>query len=350
MSLTPNPLSLLGEGTILGIETSCDETSAAILRNGELASVVVSSQFFHDKFGGVVPELASRAHVRSILPIVREAYSRAGITNRDVTAIAVTHAPGLMGSLLVGLNFAKGLSLGLGIPLIGIHHIEAHIFSALLEQEKPQVPFVALVVSGGHTMLLLVNDVGNYKFLGETLDDAAGEAFDKVGKMLGLDYPAGPEIDKLAVEGNPTFIKFPRAMMNEEHYDFSFSGIKTSVLYWLKKRPFVTDEMKHDVAASFQRAMVDVLVTKTLRAAEKHGTTDIVCVGGVSANSELRERFTSECTSRGMRFFVPRPLFSTDNAAMIAMLGVLKLRSGVVCDLSLSAKPRLPLVKREEIN
>ncbi len=335
-------------GCILGIETSCDETSAAILRKGALASVVVSSQFFHDKFGGVVPELASRAHVRSMLPIIREAYSRAGIENCDLTAIAVTYAPGLMGSLLVGLNFAKGLSLGLGIPLLGIHHIEAHIFSALLEVDKPELPFVALVVSGGHTLLVLVHDVGKYEFLGETLDDAAGEAFDKVGKMLGMDYPAGPEIDKLAQTGNAAFIKFPRALMNEMNYDFSFSGIKTSVLYWLKKQTDIADAMKRDVAASFQRAMVDVLVTKTLRAAERYAITDIVCVGGVSANSELRERFKVECTRREMRFFVPRPLFSTDNAAMIAMLGALKLSAGLTSDLSLSAQPRLPLVSRKE--
>lgn len=342
-------LAISKTGCILGIETSCDETSAAILRDGGLASVVVSSQFFHDKFGGVVPELASRAHVRSMLPIVREAYSRAGITSKDLTAIAVTHAPGLMGSLLVGLNFAKGLSLGLDIPLVGIHHIEAHIFSALLEQERPELPFVALVVSGGHTLLILVNDVGSYEFLGETLDDAAGEAFDKVGKMLGMDYPAGPEIDRLAHEGNPAFVKFPRALMNEENFDFSFSGIKTSVLYWLKKQSGISVDMKKDIAASFQRAMVDILVTKTLRAAEANGITNIVCVGGVSANSELRERFKTECSHRGMLFFVPRPLFSTDNAAMIAMLGALKLASGKVSDLSLAAHPRLPLVHRPKI-
>jgi len=344
----------ISSGCILGIETSCDETSAAILQNGELKSVVVSSQFFHDKFGGVVPELASRAHVRSILPIVREAYARAGISNEDVTALAVTFAPGLMGSLLVGLNFAKGLSLGIGVPLIGIHHIEAHIFSALLEEEKPEVPFVALVVSGGHTLLLLVNDVGNYKFLGETLDDAAGEAFDKTGKLLGLDYPAGPEIDKLAREGNPSFVKFPRALINEPNYDFSFSGIKTSVSYWLKKNSPSSERgggwgvVQRDIAASFQRAMVDVLVTKTLRAAEEHGVSDIVCAGGVSANSELRERFKSECERRGMRFFVPRQLFSTDNAAMIAMLGALKLTRGQINDLSLTALPRLPLALRSK--
>ena len=343
-------LAISPQGCILGIETSCDETSAAILRDGELASVVVSSQFFHDKFGGVVPELASRAHVRSILPILRETLRQANTTVDGLDAVAVTHAPGLMGSLLVGLNFVKGLALGLGIPLIGIHHIEAHIFSALLEQEKPEVPFVTLVVSGGHTLLILVKDVGNYEFLGETLDDAAGEAFDKVGKMLGLDYPAGPEIDKLAREGNPTFVKFPRALMNEDNYDFSFSGIKTSVLYWLKKQSGISNEMKKDIASSFQRAMVDILVTKALRAAETHGITDIVCVGGVSANSELRARFKTECTHRGMRFFVPRPLFSTDNAAMIAMLGALKLSSGIVSDLSLAAQPRLPLVHRPELH
>jgi N6-L-threonylcarbamoyladenine synthase len=341
-------LDLSSRGTILGIETSCDETSAAVLRQGKLASVVVSSQFFHEKFGGVVPELASRAHVRSILPIIREALRQAETEVDAVDAVAVTHAPGLMGSLLVGLNVAKGLSLGLGIPLVGVHHIEAHIFSALLEEEKPQLPFIALVVSGGHTLLLEVTEVGNYNFLGETLDDAAGEAFDKVGKMLGLGYPAGPEIDRIAREGNPTFIKFPRAMLNEASYDFSFSGIKTSVLQWLKKHA-PEEYALADLAASFQRAIVDVLVTKAVRAAEEQGIRDIVCAGGVSANSELRERFRKECTERGMQCFVPRPLFSTDNAAMIAMLGALKLERGIVNDLSLTALPRLPLAERPHI-
>ncbi len=336
----------LGNATILGIESSCDETSAAILQNGDLRSVVVSSQFFHDKFGGVVPELASRAHVRSMMPIVREAFSRAGISSNDLTAVAITYAPGLMGSLLVGLNFAKGLSLGLNIPLIAVHHIEAHIFSALLESEKPSLPFIALIVSGGHTLLLCVRDVGSYEFLGETLDDAAGEAFDKVGKMLGLEYPAGPQIDAMSKEGNPEFVKFPRALLGESNYDFSFSGIKTSVLYWLKKQSDVTVEMRRDIAASFQRAMVDVLVSKAVQAAKAHSVRDIVCAGGVSANSELRERFKNECTRHGMRFFVPRPLFSTDNAAMIAMLGALKLERGHIADLSLTAMPRVPLAER----
>ena len=342
-------IELPKSGCILGIESSCDETSAAVLKNGELASVVVSSQFFHDRFGGVVPELASRAHVRSMLPIVREAMTRANIGMEDLSAIAVTYAPGLMGSLLVGLNFAKGLSLGLRIPLVGVHHIEAHIFSALLETERPNVPFVVLVVSGGHTLMLLVKDVGGYEFLGSTLDDAAGEAFDKVGKMLGLDYPAGPIIDKLAKEGDANAFRFPRAMMNEENYDFSFSGIKTSVLYRLKKEQDVSEQMKRDVAASFQRAMTDVLVTKTVRASEARGVRDVVCVGGVSANSELRAEFKTHCEKRGMRFFTPRPLFSTDNAAMIAMLGALKLYRGQKSDFSLTAAPRVPLAHRPEV-
>src|ERR1051325_4756474 len=317
-------------GVVLGIESSCDETSAAVLVGGKLASVVVSSQFFHERYGGVVPELASRAHVRAIMPIVKETMKRAerDITNGD--AIAATYAPGLMGSLLVGLNFAKGLSIGLGVPLIGVHHIEAHIFSVLLEEDRPDLPFIALIVSGGHTMLVLVRDVGSYELLGETLDDAAGEAFDKVGKLLGLNYPAGPEIDKFAREGDPNFVRFPRAMMEAGNYDFSFSGIKTSVLNWLKKN----DVNGHVavVAASFQRAVVDVLVMKTLSAAAEHRVHDIVCVGGVSANSELRVRFETDCGRRGMRFFTPRPLFSTDNAAMIAMLGAMKLARGQVND------------------
>lgn len=200
------------DGIILGIESSCDETSAAILSGSELASVIISSQHFHNRFGGVVPELASRAHIKAIIPIVEEAFTKAGVGTKDLTAIAVTFAPGLMGALLVGLNFAKGLALSLNIPIIGVHHIEAHIFSPLLEEEKPDLPFLALVVSGGHTLLVIVRDIGKYEVIGKTLDDAAGEAFDKVGKMLGLGYPAGPEIDKLSTSGNASFIKFPRPM------------------------------------------------------------------------------------------------------------------------------------------
>jgi N6-L-threonylcarbamoyladenine synthase len=342
-------LELPRAAVVLGIESSCDETSAAVIAHGKLESVVVSSQFFHHNFGGVVPELASRAHLSSIVPIVDEALRKAGRTLHTIDAIAVTNTPGLMGSLLVGLNYAKGLSAALHIPLIGIHHIEAHIFSALLEDDRPELPFIALIVSGGHTLLVAVNDIGDYELLGETLDDAAGEAFDKVGKMLGLSYPAGPAVDKLASVGDASFVQFPRAMIHEDHFDFSFSGIKTSVLYWLKNHPELLQRDVPNIAASFQRAVVDVLVGKTLRAALERGVDDIVAVGGVSANSELRERFRFETKKRGLRFFTPRPLFSTDNAAMIAMLGALKLDRGVTHDLGLRAEPRHPIAQRTQI-
>lgn len=336
-------LEIKSKHTILAIETSCDETSTAILRDGELASVVISSQLFHDTYGGVVPELASRAHMRAIMPVVQESLAKASMTITDLTAIAVTFAPGLMGALLVGTNFAKGLALGLGLPLVGVNHIEAHIFSALLEKEQPKLPFIALIVSGGHTMLLLVRDVGDYQLLGETLDDAAGEAFDKVGKMLGLGYPAGPVIDKLAKEGDPDTYQFPRAMIHEPNYDFSFSGLKTSVLYWLRKQSAVDEATLRNAAASFQRAVVDTLAIKTFRAAKEYGVSSVVAVGGVSANSELRSRFANEAEKLGMKFFTPRPLFSTDNAAMIAMLAALKLERELTDPLSLRTAARAPL-------
>ncbi len=341
--MEPKKISLPDKGIILGIESSCDETSAAILCGPELRSVVISSQHFHTKFGGVVPELASRAHIRSIIPIAQEAFTKAGVNTGELTAIAVTFAPGLMGALLVGLNFAKGLALSLQIPLIGVHHIEAHIFSALLEEEKPELPFLALVVSGGHTLLVLVEDIGTYQVIGKTLDDAAGEAFDKVGKMMGMGYPAGPVIDALSKSGNPSFVKFPRSMMNDESFDFSFSGIKTSVLYYLQNNPGILTEHSADIAASFQQAVIEVLVEKTIRASRKYDIRDIVCVGGVSANSVLRRQLKTICEKQQKRFFSPRPMLSTDNAAMIAMLGALKLDRGISGDLSLQAKPRVPL-------
>ncbi|MDP4228888.1 MAG: tRNA (adenosine(37)-N6)-threonylcarbamoyltransferase complex transferase subunit TsaD [Bacteroidota bacterium] len=336
-------ISLPNEGIILGIESSCDETSAAILRGRDIASVIISSQHFHTSFGGVVPELASRAHIRSIVPIAEEALAKAGVSAHDITAIAATFAPGLMGALLVGLNFAKGMALSLSVPLIGVHHIEAHIFSAMLEEEKPELPFLALVVSGGHTLLVVVEDIGRYSVIGKTLDDAAGEAFDKVGKMLGMGYPAGPVIDRAAKSGDPTFVKFPRSMMNDETFDFSFSGIKTSVLYYLRDNPGILSTRSADIAASFQQAVVDVLVGKTIRAARERNIRDIVCVGGVSANSLLRSQFKTTCDEQKKRFFSPRPMLSTDNAAMIAMLGALKLDRGISSDLSLSAMARVPL-------
>ncbi|MEP7233825.1 MAG: tRNA (adenosine(37)-N6)-threonylcarbamoyltransferase complex transferase subunit TsaD [Ignavibacteriota bacterium] len=326
---------------ILGIESSCDETSAAILRGSELASVVISSQHFHTSFGGVVPELASRAHIRSIIPIVEEAFLQAGMTSAELTAIAVTYAPGLMGALLVGVNFAKGLALGLDVPLFGVHHIEAHIFSALLEAKKPELPFLALVVSGGHTLLVIVDEIGSYRVIGKTLDDAAGEAFDKVGKMMGMGYPAGAQIDREAKLGNPSFVQFPRSMMHSENFDFSFSGIKTSVLYYLRDHPGVINDHGADIAASFQESVVDVLVEKTVRASIQYDIRDIVCVGGVSANSRLREKFISITQKHSKHFFSPRPMLSTDNAAMIAMLGALKIDRGLAGGLSLEAMPRV---------
>lgn len=333
-------------GVILGIESSCDETSAAILRDGELASVVISSQMFHKSYGGIVPELASRAHIKGIIPIVDEAVMKAGIAKQDITCVAATYAPGLMGSLLVGLNFAKGLAMSLDVPLVGVHHIEAHIFSVLLEKgETPEMPFIALIVSGGHTLLVLVKDIGSYQILGKTLDDAAGEAFDKVGKMLGLGYPAGPIIDKLAQEGKNNFVSFPRPMLNDANYDFSFSGVKTSVLYWLRDNQYLLATNLNDIAASFQKAVVDVLAAKTIRAASEYNVADIVCVGGVSANTELRRAFATACAKNNMNFFSPRPLFSTDNAAMIAMLGAIKHERGVRSPLSLHAEPRVPLTE-----
>lgn len=338
-------LEIPTEHTILAIETSCDETSAAVLAGSELRSVVISSQYFHSEYGGIVPELASRAHLKSIMPIVDEALHKANIALSGISAVAVTHAPGLMGSLLVGMNFAKGMALALDVPLIGVHHIEAHIFSVLLEKDRPELPFIALIVSGGHTLLVLVKDVGDYEILGKTLDDAAGEAFDKVGKMLGLGYPAGPVIDRLANDGNADFAQFPRPMLADTSYDFSFSGIKTSVLYYLRDHPDVVESNLNDVAASFQRAVIDVLIAKTLRAASELSARDIIAVGGVSANSELRSRFTDECGKRSLRFFSPRPLFSTDNAAMIAILGALKLARGKCSPLSLRAEARVPLTE-----
>lgn len=340
-----NMFTIPTDQTILAIESSCDETSAALLAGGELRSVVISSQYFHNEYGGIVPELASRAHLKTIVPIVEGALRKANCKLRDVSAVAVTHAPGLMGSLLVGVNFAKGLALSLEVPLIGIHHIEAHIFSVLLEKEHPDPPFVALIVSGGHTLIVKVKDIGDYEIIGKTLDDAAGEAFDKVGKMMGLGYPAGPVIDKLAKDGDAAFAQFPRPMIADASFDLSFSGIKTSVLYYLRDNPDILKTHLNDVAASFQRAVVDVLVAKTLRTADELGVQDIIAVGGVSANSELRTRFALECSKRSLRFFSPRPLYSTDNAAMIVMLGALKLSRGKYSPLSVRAEARIPLTE-----
>jgi N6-L-threonylcarbamoyladenine synthase len=329
---------------VLGIETSCDETSAAVLADGELRSNIISSQFVHSKYGGIVPELASRAHQQLIVPVVDEALRVAGSTKNDLTGIAVTHGPGLMGSLLVGVSFAKSLAYGLGIPFIGVNHMHGHVYSNFIEPPRPVYPFLCLIVSGGHTQLVLVRKPLDHELLGETLDDAAGEAYDKVGKMLGLGFPGGPAIDRLASGGNPNFVKFPRSFLGDHGLDFSFSGIKTSVLYWLRDHAGVTsvpgETIHHqfvpDLCASFQAAVVDVLVGKVLRAVNQTGIREVAIAGGVSANSELRRRMNELAATEGLNVYIPRFEFCTDNAAMIAMVGYLKLREGARSDYSLS--------------
>lgn len=319
--------------TILGIESSCDETSAAVITDDQLRSNVISSQFFHSEYGGVVPELASRAHLRAVLPIVTAAMRDAGVTVHDLDAIAATQGPGLIGSLLVGLNFGKALASSRGIPFLPIHHIEAHLFSTFLRAPHPEFPFLGLAVSGGHTLLLRVDGIDAYALLGGTIDDAAGEAFDKVAKMLGLGFPGGPVIDKRAARGKADAYVFPRPLLDSGDYRFSFSGLKTSVLYQLRAcvqngTLVLGEDERDDVCASFQRAVVDVLVGKTLAAARATGIRDIAVVGGVSANSELQRRLRNDAGELGMRVFIPELVHSTDNAAMIARLAELKLRNG----------------------
>lgn len=332
--------------TILGIESSCDETSAAVVVNDQLRSNIISSQYFHSEYGGVVPELASRAHLRAVLPIVNAALHDAGIDVHALDAIAATQGPGLIGSLLVGLNFGKALACSRGIPFLPIHHIEAHLFSTFLHTPHPEFPFLGLAVSGGHTLLLRVDGIDAYTLLGGTIDDAAGEAFDKVAKMLGLGFPGGPEIDRLAAKGNPTAYAFPRPLLDSGDYRFSFSGLKTSVLYLLRDHVrngalVLTENERADVCASFQRAAIDVLAGKTLAAARASGIRDIAVVGGVSANSALQQRLRVDAEAQGMRVFIPDLIYSTDNAAMIARLAALKLHHGHTGTLDAPAFARI---------
>jgi N6-L-threonylcarbamoyladenine synthase len=335
--------------TILGIETSCDETSAAVVRDGRLLSNITTVQLVHARFGGVVPELASRAHLKLIIPVVDEALSQAGVRTNELNAVAAVHGPGLIGSILVGLSFGKAMAFGLRIPFIGVNHMEGHVFSNLIEDPKPEFPFLNLTVSGGHTQLVLVKKPFEYQTLGETIDDAAGEAFDKVAKMLGIGYPGGPLIDKLAAKGNPKSIDFPRSFLGEKSLEFSFSGMKTSVLYYLKRSGFVPgnpprdERFVADVCASFQSAVIDVLIHKLFVAAEMNGITNVAIAGGVSANSELRRRATEGARSRRLKLFIPKFEFCTDNAAMIAMVGHYKMVRGMVSSLEMTAEPGLSL-------
>jgi N6-L-threonylcarbamoyladenine synthase len=303
------------------------------VHDGELQSLIISTQYFHKYFGGIVPELASRAHIQSIIPIANQALVDARITSDEITHCAVTEGPGLIGSLLVGLNFAKGFALAHAIPLLPINHIEAHIFSTFLEEKHPAFPFICLVASGGHTLLVLVRNLGEYDVLGSTKDDAAGEAFDKVSKMLNLGFPGGPAIEARAKQGKADRILFPRGLQDDDSFDFSFSGLKTSVLYFLRKQiqlhGSAPERLIDDIAASFQNAVIDVLTTKTIRAAKKHGVEDIAVVGGVSANAALKVYLMQKGHEHGMNIYIPEPRFSTDNAAMIANLGYLKLLHGI---------------------
>ncbi len=308
----------------LGIETSCDDTAAAVLKDSDtlLASVLSSQDQIHTRFGGVVPELASRKHLESIVPVVDEALERAGVALRDIDLIAVTQGPGLIGSLLVGFSYAKALSYSTKIPFIGVDHMAGHLLAVFLEEDKPQFPYIALIVSGGTSSIYLARSHTSFSLLGRTRDDAAGEAFDKVAKLLGLPYPGGPRVSAEAVNGNRAAIKFPRSRLEEGSLDFSFSGLKTAVLNHYRQNEQMDIPLQlADICASFQEAVVEVLVEKTLLAAKTHGVQTLVMGGGVSANPRLREAMLSRCQQEGKAFFVPRPSFCTDNGAMIAVAG-----------------------------
>ena len=328
---------------VLGIESSCDETAAAVVKDGKMLSNVIASQIKdHSPFGGVVPEIASRKHMEAIVPVMRRALADAGLGIKDIKGIAVTRGPGLVGSLLIGLSTAKALAYSLDIPLVGINHLEGHIAAIFLDEKKPAFPFIALVVSGGHTSIYLVKDYQSFFLLGQTRDDAAGEAFDKAAKMLKLGYPGGVVIDKLAQGGNREAFSFPRAMKDSP--DFSFSGLKTSLLVMLKKRGRnFTDKELPDVAASYREAIVDVLIEKTLQAAKEHTIGRIVVCGGVAANSRLREKFHGAAAEHSVDLFIPPMILCTDNAAMIAAIGEVLLKSGRRDELDLNAVSRWPL-------
>jgi N6-L-threonylcarbamoyladenine synthase len=324
---------------VLGIETSCDETAAAVVADGRsiLSSVVSSQSDLHAPYGGVVPEIASRAHVDLINDVIAQALVEAGMTHDDVEAVAAVHGPGLAGALLVGVSAAKAIALATGLPYVGVNHHEAHVYAGLLEDPALEPPFVTLVVSGGHTLLIAMEDHGRYRVLGQTVDDAAGEAFDKVARFLGLGYPGGPAIDRVALEGDATAIAFPRPMLDDGN-DFSFSGLKTAVVQYVRKHP---DVEVADVAASFQAAVVDVLVTKLLRVAETAGVDTIVIGGGVAANSELRTRLLDEGETSGLRVILPSISLCTDNAAMVASVAWWRLLADGPTPLDGGAYPAL---------
>ena len=333
--------------TILGIESSCDDTSAAVIRDGLLLSNVIASQSVHEEYGGVVPELASRAHQQNIVPVVDAAIKRAGISRHDLDAIAFTRGPGLLGSLLVGTSFAKGMSLGLRIPIIEVNHLHGHVLSHFVKQQPddkvPQFPFLTLLVSGGNSQIVLVKDYNKMEIIGQTIDDAAGEAFDKCAKVMGLPYPGGPVIDKLAKEGDPKAFRFAKPHVAE--LDYSFSGLKTSFLYTLRGEvaadPDFVEKHKADLCASLQHTIVEILLDKLVRASKDTGIRDIAVAGGVSANSGLRDGIVRTGLKRGWRTFLPPLKFTTDNAAMIAMAGYYNYLHGDFAGLDTAPAARI---------
>lgn len=335
---------------ILAIESSCDESAAAVVKNGrEVLSNIISSQIaLHTVYGGVVPEIASRKHVEKMNGCIRAALSEAGMALKDIDAVAVTYGPGLVGALLVGVSEAKAIAFATGKPLIGVHHIEGHISANFIENKDLEPPFVCLVVSGGHSHLVVVKDYGQYDIIGQTRDDAAGEAFDKVARAIGLGYPGGPKIDKAAKEGNPDAFSFPKAQIPDAEYDFSFSGLKSSVLNIINQAKMQGHELNQaDVAASFQKAVVEVLVGHAIKACKEYGYDKLAIAGGVASNSGLRELMEKECAANGISFYRPSPVLCTDNAAMIGAAAYYEYKKGVRFGLDMNAVPNLPLGDRE---
>lgn len=334
---------------ILAIESSCDETAAAVVKNGRtvLSNVIHSQIDLHTLYGGVVPEIASRQHIEKVTQVIDKALEEAGVTMDDITAIAVTYGPGLVGALLVGVSAAKALAYGTKKPLVGVHHIEGHISANYIDNEALKPPFHCLVVSGGHTHLVKVEDYGKYEILGKTRDDAAGEAFDKVARAIGLGYPGGPKIDKISDEGNAEAIVFPRAKVTDSVYDFSFSGLKSAVLNYLNSMEMKGEEINRaDVAASFQKSVIDVLVGHSMEACEKYGVKTFAIAGGVASNKHLRDAMTKACEERGIEFHRPSPILCTDNAAMIGAAGYYEYLAGTRHGLDLNAIPNLKLGER----
>lgn len=335
----------MNETIILGIESSCDDTSAAIIKGNTILSNVAANQTVHIEYGGVVPELASRAHQQNIIPVVEKAFIKANIQQKDISAIGFTRGPGLLGALLVGTSFAKSLAMSLDVPLIEVNHLQAHILAHFIDDANPTTPnfpFICLTVSGGHTMIVLVKDYFDMEIIGKTIDDAAGEAFDKIGKIMNLDYPAGPIIDKLSKNGDENAFQFNKPRL--ENYDYSFSGLKTSVLYFLqkelKKNPnFITENLEN-LCASVQKTIIDILMQKLEKAAHDFGVKEVAIAGGVSANSGLRKAMQQRAEKLGWKVYIPKFEYTTDNAAMIAMVAKLKYERGEFTDLKTSASAR----------